>query len=174
MYSYLESISCFMVTNIIQERINHARIWHGHNIKYHVVDDASEACFAVSFQKIQFLLASFQIDNFEAMILQHNNPDQSSWAKLEGDFELRTTVEFQSEPRTTATTTTLESYILPPPLPSFTRTRKILLRVGLTVAAFDLCILPITFFYSLTFGTSLSKQDGTFCPQLLLKDGYWN
>ena len=47
-----------------------------------------------------------------------------------------------------------------PALPSLTRNRKILLMIGLTLASLDLCMLPITYFYSLTFGAKLSRQTG--------------
>ena len=88
---------------------------------------------------------------------QSNELELSSWAKLQGDYELRTTVDFQSESIKAPVTPASD---LPPPLPIPTKNRKILLRLGLTIAAFDLCILPITFFYSLSYGSSLSKQDG--------------
>lgn len=47
-----------------------------------------------------------------------------------------------------------------PSFPPITKTRWTLLRIGICLAILDLCVLPITYFYSLTYGTSLKPQDG--------------
>ena len=83
---------------------------------------------------------------------------RSSRAELQGSYELRTTVGYPAE---SSKTSAAPDSNLPPPLPTPTKTRKILLRIGLTASAFDLCILPITFFYSLSYGSSLSNRNGT-------------
>jgi len=53
----------------------------------------------------------------------------------------------------------LEINDVPPPLPMPSHRRKVLLTIGLVVAVLDLCIMPITYFYSLTYGTNLSTRN---------------
>jgi hypothetical protein len=92
-------------------------------------------------------------------MLQSTNSDHPpSWSKIEGDYELRNTVEFP--PQQSEESSTIIEDDFPPPLPSPTKKRKILLAIGLTLTALDLCILPITLFYSLSRWTSLTKQYG--------------
>lgn len=88
------------------------------------------------------------------MMSQTTNSDRSSWTKLQGDYELRNTVEFPQQSGGPVVAIGL------PVLPTPTKNRKIILGIGLTLAAFDLCILPITFFYSLSYTTRLTKQYG--------------
>jgi hypothetical protein len=87
----------------------------------------------------------------------------SSWTNLQNDFELRETVKFSegnlAEDSPLGKGTIGNDNVLPS-LPPPTRNRKILLVIGLVLASLDLCILPITYFYSLTFGTKLSRQTG--------------
>ncbi|PMD33973.1 hypothetical protein L207DRAFT_498560 [Hyaloscypha variabilis F] len=86
---------------------------------------------------------------------QASNVDRrSSWAKLQGDFELRNTAEFAAPPGGKPAIVDLS----PPALPSPTRNRKILLVIGLILAVFDVFILPIVFFYSLTYATNLTPR----------------
>jgi len=91
---------------------------------------------------------------------QASNVDRSSWAKLQGDFELRNTAEFAAPPAGKTPAVDLS----PPALPSPTRNRKILLAIGLMLAVFDVFILPIMFFYSLTYATSLTPRYGRQIP----------
>lgn len=86
-----------------------------------------------------------------------NIANEPAW-ELPADYELRNRTEFDSVPIKEKAASPDD--LAPPPLPSPTKNRKILLGIGIALAAFDLCILPITFFYSLTYGTSLSEQDG--------------
>jgi hypothetical protein len=87
----------------------------------------------------------------------------SSWTNLQNDFELRETVKFSegilAEGSSLGKGTIGHDNVLPS-LPPPTRNRKILLVIGLVLASLDLCIMPITYFYSLTFGTKLSRQTG--------------
>lgn len=51
------------------------------------------------------------------------------------------------------------------PLPELSRPhrrRKIILWLGVALAVLDLCILPMTYFYALKYGTSLSLQDSMY------------
>jgi len=92
---------------------------------------------------------------------QASNVDRrSSWAKLQGDFELRNTAEFAAPPGGKPAIVDLS----PPALPSPTRNRKILLVIGLILAVFDVFILPIVFFYSLTYATNLTPRYGRQHP----------
>jgi len=87
----------------------------------------------------------------------------SSWTNLQNDFELRETVKFSegnlAEDSSLGKGTISHDNVLPS-LPPPTRNRKILLVIGLVLASLDLCMLPITYFYSLTFGAKLSRQTG--------------
>jgi hypothetical protein len=87
----------------------------------------------------------------------------SSWTNLQNEFELRETVKFSdgnlAEDSSLGKGTISHDNALPS-LPPPTRNRKILLVIGLVLASLDLCILPITYFYSLTFGAKLSRQTG--------------
>jgi hypothetical protein len=47
----------------------------------------------------------------------------------------------------------------PPPLQTPHKKRRLILSVGVFVATLDLCVLPIVYFYALTFGTSMNRQD---------------
>jgi hypothetical protein len=85
-------------------------------------------------------------------------------AKLQGDYELLNKAEF---PAADGTTSIIE--LIPPALPSPTRNRKILLVIGLVLATFDLFILPIVFFYSLTYGTNLTPRYGRTRPRSIGK-----
>lgn len=87
---------------------------------------------------------------------QASNVERSSWAKLQGDFELRNIAEFTATPGGKPAIIDL----IPPALPTPTRNRKILLVIGLVLAVFDLFILPIVFFYSLTYASSLTPRYG--------------
>jgi hypothetical protein len=95
---------------------------------------------------------------------QTADSERAPWARLQGDYELRQTTEIRLDAEKAPE-------LLYPALPSPSKTREILLGIGLFLAALDLCILPITFYYSLTYGSSLSKQDGklTFCLNLRLQ-----
>jgi hypothetical protein len=90
---------------------------------------------------------------------------KDSWTNLHDDYELRNVAKFQDAEHGSGIflgendgITTLDD--LPPPIPEPTRTRKILLYIGLGIAVLDLCIMPIVYYYSLTFGTSLKEQSG--------------
>jgi hypothetical protein len=87
----------------------------------------------------------------------------SSWTNLQNDFELRETVKFSAgnlaEDSSLRKGTISYDNVLPL-LPPPSRNRKILLVIGLVLASLDLCILPITYFYSLTFRAKLSRQTG--------------
>jgi len=85
---------------------------------------------------------------------QRNNIERSSWTKLPDDFELQTTAELAAPPG--GTTAIID--LTPPALPALTKNRKILLIIGLVLAVFDLFILPVVFFYSLTYTTSLTHD----------------
>lgn len=61
-----------------------------------------------------------------------------------------------------ATTTEVTDHALPP-LQTHVR-RKWLFGVGITVAFFDLCVMPNVYFYALKFGTKLTLQYSMFCP----------
>jgi len=87
---------------------------------------------------------------------QISNVDRSSWAKLQGDFELRKTAEFAAPPDGKTAIVDLS----PPALPNPTRNRKILLVIGVVLAVFDVFILPIVFFYSLTYASNLTPRYG--------------
>jgi hypothetical protein len=87
---------------------------------------------------------------------QASNVDRPSWVELHGDFELRTTVEFAAPPN--GKTAIID--LIPPALPTPTKNRKILLAIGLLLAVFDVFILPIVFFYSLTYASSLTPRYG--------------
>jgi hypothetical protein len=52
----------------------------------------------------------------------------------------------------------------PPGLHTPHKRRRMVLIVGLVVAAMDLCCLPITYFYALNFGTNLNRQDSRISP----------
>ena len=91
---------------------------------------------------------------------QTSNVEGSSWAKLQGDFELRNTVEFAAPPAGKRAIVDLS----PPALPSPTRNRKILLILGVVLAVFDVFILPIVFFYSLTYASNLTPRYGKPLP----------
>jgi hypothetical protein len=87
---------------------------------------------------------------------QASNVDRPSWVEFHGDFELRNTVEFAALPN--GKTAIID--LLPPALPNPTKNRKILLVIGLVLAVFDVFILPIVFFYSLTYASSLTPRYG--------------
>jgi hypothetical protein len=48
----------------------------------------------------------------------------------------------------------------PPSLAIIHKRSKTLYRTGIVIAVFDLCLLPITFFYALIYGTTLTQQYG--------------
>jgi hypothetical protein len=48
----------------------------------------------------------------------------------------------------------------PPPLPHPTTLRKNLLVAGFVIAGLDLCVMPMVYFYALSYATSLSRQTG--------------
>ncbi|KAF8857191.1 hypothetical protein BDZ45DRAFT_436626 [Acephala macrosclerotiorum] len=86
-----------------------------------------------------------------------------SWTTLQDDYELRNVAKFQDGEQGPGIflgkqdgITTLDD--VPPPIPQPTKTRKILLYIGLAIAVLDLCVMPIVYYYSLTFGTSLKEQ----------------
>lgn len=88
-----------------------------------------------------------------------------SWTILQDDYELRNVAKFQDGEQGSGIflgsndgITTLDD--VPPPIPGPTKTRKILLHIGLAIAVLDLCVMPIVYYYSLTFGTSLKEQSG--------------
>jgi hypothetical protein len=90
---------------------------------------------------------------------------KDSWTNLHDDYELRNVAKFQDAEQGSGIflgendgITTLDD--LPPPIPEPTRARKILLYIGLGIAVLDLCIMPIVYYYSLTFGTNLKEQSG--------------
>jgi hypothetical protein len=90
---------------------------------------------------------------------------EDAWRNMLEDYELRNVAKFEVAEQGSGNLlgenrgiTTLDH--LPPPIPGPTRTRKILLYIGLGIAVLDLCIMPIVYYYSLTFGTSLKEQSG--------------
>jgi hypothetical protein len=87
---------------------------------------------------------------------QASNVERPPWTNLQGDYELRNKAEFSATPGGKTSIIDLS----PPALPTPTRNRKILLIVGLVLAVFDIFILPIVFFYSLTYGSSLTARYG--------------
>lgn len=107
------------------------------------------------------------IDNIRngAMPQPMNSATTSTWTELQEDYELRNAVGFsegQDTGETVASNATSNKTANNnvPSLPAPTRLRKILLVLGLVLATLDLCILPITYFYSLTYATSLTRQHG--------------
>ncbi|KAE9366731.1 hypothetical protein N431DRAFT_350916 [Stipitochalara longipes BDJ] len=85
---------------------------------------------------------------------QTSKVERSPWRKLQGDFELRNIAEFAAPPGGKTAIVDLS----PPALPAPTTNRKILLAIGILLAVFDVFILPIVFFYSLTYASSLTPR----------------
>ncbi|KAE8452555.1 hypothetical protein EG329_013814 [Mollisiaceae sp. DMI_Dod_QoI] len=97
---------------------------------------------------------------------------KDSWSSLQDDYELRNVAKFQDAEQGPELLgpdgnriTTLDD--VPPPLHVPTRTRVMLFYIGLGIAVLDLCVMPIVYFYSLTFGAKLKKQTGTLYPYFL-------
>jgi hypothetical protein len=84
---------------------------------------------------------------------------RSEWTQLQDDYGLRSPVTFKSESNSSFMTAG-ESF--PPALPTISKSRKNWIAVGLAFAPFDLCIIPISLFYGLTYNTNLSQEDGKF------------
>jgi hypothetical protein len=78
------------------------------------------------------------------------------WVESHGDFELRNTDEFAAPPN--GKTAIID--LVPPALPTPTKNRKIRLAIRLLLAVFDVFILPIVCFYSLTYASSLTPRYG--------------
>ncbi|KUJ16684.1 uncharacterized protein LY89DRAFT_645551 [Mollisia scopiformis] len=89
---------------------------------------------------------------------------KDSWSSLQDDYELRNVQKFRDAEQGSGLfgtsednrTTTLND--CPPPLHVPTRTRNLLFNIGLGIAVLDLCVMPIVYFYSLTFGAKLKRQ----------------
>lgn len=56
----------------------------------------------------------------------------------------------------------LNTYEPLPELHTPHKRRRLILWLGIALAVLDLCCLPITYFYALKYGTSLSLQDGMY------------
>jgi hypothetical protein len=87
----------------------------------------------------------------------------SHWTKLQNDFSFPNTAKFPEQQGVDLSliengTTTIDQ--APPSFPAINKTRKVLLVIGIVLAILDLCILPITYFYALTYGSSLTRQYG--------------
>ena len=113
----------------------------------------------------------------------------SSWNQLQEDYNLRNGAKFSTEEQkannnnnnnpaaaaaaaaAAANPPMIEDSNILPSLPSPTKKRKIILIIGVVLTIFDLCILPIIYFYVLTYHTSLTPQYGkcrSSPPSLLL------
>src|SRR5271163_36 len=93
---------------------------------------------------------------------QANADPPPSRPKLQDNYELPDTTKF-SEQRGAAVSSMENGEAidhLPPPLPAPTKTRKALLVIGFVLATLDLCILPITYFYTLSYRSRLTQQYG--------------
>ncbi len=95
--------------------------------------------------------------------MSQNTNQSSSWTTLHEDYELRNTAKFSELDRAGSSQGgkgigERENGL--PELPAPSKLRKNLLVIGLIVASLDLCILPITYFYSLTYGTKFKRRTG--------------
>lgn len=90
---------------------------------------------------------------------------KDSWSSLQDDYELRNVQKFRNNEQGSEILGTAEVLHLddaPPPLYVPTRRRNLLFNIGLVIAVLDLFVMPIVYFYSLTFGAKLKRQTGKF------------
>lgn len=86
-----------------------------------------------------------------------------SWSSLQDEFVLRNVQKFDCEQDfTTKGMIEIQLNDGPPPLYVPTKTRKVLFNIGLGIAVLDLGVMPIVYYYSLTFGAKLKEQTGKF------------
>jgi hypothetical protein len=96
---------------------------------------------------------------------QASNVEQSLWTSFQGNYELRNKAEFSPPPGGKMAIIELS----PPALPTSTRNRKMFLIIDLVLAIFDVFILPIVLFYSLTCGSSLTPRYGREAGKKVLR-----